>query len=403
MKIVISSGHGEHVAGARGIIDEVTEARKVVARVAEILRKSGADVEEYHDGVSRNAVENINAIVAFHNTFERDLDVSVHFNAVASEREEAIGTEVLYTTEKELAERVSLQIAQAGGFIDRGAKRNTNLGFLNRTTAPAVLIEVCFVNSRADVRLYKIFFEQICQAIAGSLIGAEPSAPGPELTPITGQPIATAAQMTAYIKRINPSAPDLAGVYLAEGAAEGVRGDVAFAQACLETGNFRYAGSAVTPDQHNYAGMGVLKNGEKGLSFPTEKIGVRAQVQHLKAYANDRPLAQKCESPRFGLVQRGVAPFVEWLGAQENPQQKGWAAGAGYGAKILSILDAIYKTDAAEAVPEEQHWAEPFWTALNEAGITIHDERFDDKLTRGEAFALLAQIVKAAPAAGEKS
>ena len=68
--------------------------------------------------------------------------------------------------------------------------------------------------------------------------------------------------------------------------AEGVRGDIAFAQSCLETGNFGFSGSAVTLDQNNFCGMGVTSNGMKGNFFDTPQLGIRAQVQHLKTYAS---------------------------------------------------------------------------------------------------------------------
>ena len=81
------------------------------------------------------------------------------------------------------------------------------------------------------------------------------------------------------------SVVDMIPLYLSEGKAEGVRGDIAFAQSCLETGNFGFSGSAVTLDQNNFCGMGVTSNGMKGNSFDTPQLGIRAQIQHLKAYA----------------------------------------------------------------------------------------------------------------------
>ena len=164
-------------------------------------------------------------------------------------------------------------------------------------------------------------------------------------TPITGIAQATVEQMKTYIKKKNPKVPQsvlkIILLYISEGAAEGIRGDVAFAQSCLETGNFTFNGSAVTLDQNNFCGMGVTANGMKGNSFKSPKEGIRAQIQHLKAYASTQPLTQTCVDPRYQYVQKGCAPYVEWLGIQENPQGRGWASGAGYGQKILTILGAI--------------------------------------------------------------
>ena len=175
-----------------------------------------------------------------------------------------------------------------------------------------------------------------------------------EYTAIAGSAAATAGQMRAYIKEKNPSVPqsvlDMIPLYLSEGAAEGIRGDVAFAQSCLETGNFAFVGSAVMLDQNNFCGMGVTSNGMKGNSFATPQLGIRAQIQHLKAYANTAALNGECVDPRFSYVTRGCAEYVEWLGQQENPNGRGWATGAGYGEKILSILAVILAT--AEPDPE---------------------------------------------------
>lgn len=162
---------------------------------------------------------------------------------------------------------------------------------------------------------------------------------------IMGKAVATAEQMRQYVKKKNPSVAqsvlDMVPLYLSEGETEGVRGDIAFAQSCLETGNFGFSGSAVTLGQNNFCGMGVISNEKKGNSFDSPQMGIRAQVQHLKAYACTEGLVNPKIDPRFRYVTRGCAPYVEWLGIPENPQGKGWAAGAGYGMKILDILRAV--------------------------------------------------------------
>lgn len=172
------------------------------------------------------------------------------------------------------------------------------------------------------------------------------------LTKIMGQAKATVEQLRTYIKKINPAVSEsvikMIPLYISEGAAEGVRGDIAFAQSCLETGNFSFSGSAVTLDQNNFCGMGVTRTGMKGNSFKTAKEGIRAQIQHLKAYASDQRLNQSCVDPRFAYVKRGTAPYVEWLGIQENPSGGGWANGKGYGTKILNILSKILESGERE-------------------------------------------------------
>ena len=183
-------------------------------------------------------------------------------------------------------------------------------------------------------------FRKAVKAAMGS-----PSSGTDGYTKIMGTAVATAEQMVAYLKKKNPSVAqsvlDMIPLYLSEGEAEGVRGDIAFAQSCLETGNFTFSGSAVTLPQNNFCGLGVTQRGKAGLSFESPQLGIRVQVQHLKAYASKDKLLNERIDPRFRYVTRGCAPYVEWLGQKENPQGKGWAAGAKYGEKILSILKAV--------------------------------------------------------------
>ena len=202
MKIVISSGHGKHVPGARDLIDEVTEARRVTDRVAEILCGAGVKVDVFHDNTTRPPNSTVNTINAHHNAQTRDLDVSVHFNAVAgATRDIGIGVETCYrqgnTEMRELASRISKAIVEASGMILRrgdGTWTRTDLGFLNRTNINrAVLLEICFVNSRTDVRLYQENFEAVCRNIAVILSGkvitehiSQPTTPRPD-TPLESE------------------------------------------------------------------------------------------------------------------------------------------------------------------------------------------------------------------------
>jgi N-acetylmuramoyl-L-alanine amidase len=178
-RIVISSGHGKYVPGACAILLEHEEAVRVVDRVSHELRSRGVDTVVFHDDTSHSQSENLDRIVDFHNSQTRDLDVSVHFNGYI-ETEKPMGTEVLYLTQSALAGQVSRAIAEAGDFIDRGAKRRDDLYFLSQTTQPAILIETCFVDSEADAANYKAYFDLICEAIADTLGGDEPTAWPPD-------------------------------------------------------------------------------------------------------------------------------------------------------------------------------------------------------------------------------
>jgi N-acetylmuramoyl-L-alanine amidase CwlA len=169
---------------------------------------------------------------------------------------------------------------------------------------------------------------------------------------IMGRPQASVEQMRAYIKKANPLVSDsvikMIPLYITEGAAEYVRGDIAFAQSCLETGNFTFNGSAVALSQNNFCGMGVTRTGVRGNSFKTPAEGIRAQIQHLQAYACTDRLEQKCIDPRYTYVNRGCAEYVEYLGIQENPKGQGWAAGRNYGQKIINILNYILSIKTSE-------------------------------------------------------
>jgi N-acetylmuramoyl-L-alanine amidase len=178
-RIVISSGHGKWVRGASGVLDEVDEARRVVEQLADELRNRNVDVMVFHDDTSHSQNENLNTIVNYHNKQERDLDVSVHFNAY-EQTSKPMGCEVLYVTQSALATEVSRAIADCG-FINRGGKKRSDLFFLNNTEKPAILIETCFVDSTTDADIYETEFYKICKRIADVLGGKEAGVPPEEI------------------------------------------------------------------------------------------------------------------------------------------------------------------------------------------------------------------------------
>jgi N-acetylmuramoyl-L-alanine amidase len=175
LEVCISSGHGKYIRGASGIIDEVDEARRVVPKVAEYLEQIGVDVITFNDDTSHDQTTNLHTIVDFHNEQRRDLDVSVHFNANV-ETENPMGTECLFLTQELLADDMAEAIAKYGHLKDRGPKERTDLYFLNHTDEPAILIEVCFVDSSADCSMYKKHFDAICMAIAGVIASSQSDA-----------------------------------------------------------------------------------------------------------------------------------------------------------------------------------------------------------------------------------
>jgi len=162
----------------------------VVDRVAELLRSANVTVHVFHDNTSTNVSANLNAIIGFHNGRTRDRDVAVHFNAFQPNTTRPMGTEVLHRTQQTLAAQVSAAMAKAGGLINRGQRLRTNLAFLNRTARPALLLEVCFVDSSADAALYRKNFEAICRAIAESIGNVKLPVPR-GITETTSPPLTT--------------------------------------------------------------------------------------------------------------------------------------------------------------------------------------------------------------------
>lgn len=235
-------------------------------------------------------------------------------------------------------------------------------------------------------------------------------------TEIMGEAHATAQQMALFCRSKNAepkltscTLEQLAEIFLEEGKAEGVRGDVAFAQSLHETGYFKFGG-IVLPSQNNYAGIGALNGNATGqaATFPDPRTGVRAQIQHLKAYASTEPLVNTCVDPRFSLVARGSAPYVEWLGAADNPNGKGWAVpGSGYGANVVKLLGQIMAQEAPESpspAPEPNPLANyPDWqrnglTALVKAGVINSPDywanKFGEAIKVGEIISILGKMME---------
>ena len=177
-----------------------------------------------------------------------------------------------------------------------------------------------------------------------------------KLTNIMGTSSVTALQLSNFYKAMNKKYPsyysqndkeaktieDFCKVYVEECKKEDVRVEVAFAQAMVETGYLSFGGD-VDISQYNFAGMGATGNGVKGNSFSTVRLGIRAQVQHLKCYASTDKLNGDRVDPRWGEWLRGKAPYVEWLSIPNNPYGTGWAGSATYAEVIKGIMENINK------------------------------------------------------------
>lgn len=157
---------------------------------------------------------------------------------------------------------------------------------------------------------------------------------------IMGRGSTSEVQLMMFLKTNNENAltqfPDLPKLYREEASIEGVNYDVAFSQMCVETGFLQFGG-ALKPSQNNFGGLGSAIVEEETASFPSARIGVRAHIQHLKAYASTEPLVQELVDPRFRFVRRGVAPLVTQLSGR-------WSADAQYGEKIVAIVRRLYES-----------------------------------------------------------
>ncbi len=148
----------------------------------------------------------------------------------------------------------------------------------------------------------------------------------------------TATNLNEFLLANNSEAltqfPNISEVYIEEAKAEGVNHDLAFAQMCLETRFLNFGGVSLG-EFNNFASLGD-RQGEWA-NFPTLRLGVRAHIQQLKAYASMDLLLQECVAPRFELVKRGVAPTIRQLNGR-------WSADPQYPIKIGAVLRRLYET-----------------------------------------------------------
>lgn len=145
---------------------------------------------------------------------------------------------------------------------------------------------------------------------------------------------------TFYANSDAPTLQAFCQMYIDECNAEGINPEVAFVQAMKETNFLRYTGD-VQIEQYNFAGIGATGGGAQGNAFPDVRTGIRAQVQHLKAYATSEALVNPCVDPRYTYVQKGSAPYVQWLGIKENPSGAGWATAVNYGYSIVDMIKSM--------------------------------------------------------------
>ncbi len=253
----------------------------------------------------------------------------------------------------------------------------TNFHMVRETTPVAVLIEHFFFTNLDELakcntpeyidKFAEVTVKTVCEQAGINYTSKSQTA---LKNPIMGDIECTASQLKKFLLSNNPSpkinidVDAFCKLWIDEAKIEGVRGDVAFCQACHETGFFRYGG-LVVPSQNNYGGIGATNNSAvgKGAWFDTPQLGIRASIQHLKAYGSEDPLVNDCIDPRFHLIKpRGKAPAFEdlcgkWAYPGYNKSKYNSLAEAlknhdTYGHSILKLYDRLKKVKVD--VPESK-------------------------------------------------
>jgi hypothetical protein len=161
-----------------------------------------------------------------------------------------------------------------------------------------------------------------------------------QLDRIMGTGNTSEVQMIMFLKSNNEAAlqrfPDLPKLYREEAAIEGVSADIAFCQMCLETSFLQFIGD-IDASQNNFANLGSVGGGTVGATFPSARVGVRAHIQHLKAYASFEPIVQEVVDPRFRFVTRGIAPLIQQLSGRMSADMQ-------YGDRLLAMVRRLYES-----------------------------------------------------------
>ena len=186
----VHGGHNFIVPGAKGLLDETAEDRKVTARVISALRAAGHTVYDCTDDSGRTQGQNLANIVAKCNAHQVDLNISNHLNAGGG-----TGVEVWCYDEKtkDIAVAICQNVSAALGIPNRGVKYSKSLYVLRKTSGRAILVECCFVDSQNDASHWNAdkCGDAIASAIAGKTVAGTTSAgsaPAPTPTPAPSGP-----------------------------------------------------------------------------------------------------------------------------------------------------------------------------------------------------------------------
>ena len=393
--ICLDPGHGGNDSGAIGI-NNVYE-KNLTLKIAQYCKQ---ELEKYNCHVVMTRTGDTNPSLEDRANFAKSQGaqylISIHLNSGSGY---AVGAEVYYPNTnwrpdisqngKNVAQAIQNQLVSLG-IRDRGIKFRTidtneypdpfryddgsvadYYGIIRNAKyngLTGMIIEHCFINSVSDYNNYlnsDAKLQKLGVADANGIVSALGLTKKDTKTLITGATKTNVSQMVNYFinnggtyDKFSKYGTQYDGILAKKGAAnieafcqifyeeaivENIRPEVAFCQAMKETGFLQF-GHDVKPDQCNFAGLGATGNGVAGNSFASVREGIRAQIQHLKAYATTDNLINACVDSRFNYVKRGSAPYVEWLGKKENPTGDGWATGANYGTDIVTRMKALLNT-----------------------------------------------------------
>ena len=393
--ICLDPGHGGNDSGAVGVNNAYE--KDLTLKIAQYCKQ---ELEKYDCNVVMTRTGDTNPSLEDRANFAKSQGaqylISIHLNSGSGY---AVGAEVYYPNTnwrpdisqngKDVAQAIQNQLVSLG-IRDRGIKFRTidtneypdpfryddgsvadYYGIIRNAKyngLTGLIIEHCFINSVSDYNNYlnsDAKLQKLGVADANGIVSALGLSKKDAKTLITGATKTNVSQMVNYFinnggtydkfskygtqydgvlaQKGAANIEEFCQIFYEEAIAENIRPEVAFCQAMKETGFLQF-GHDVKPDQCNFAGLGATGNGVAGNSFASVREGIRAQIQHLKAYATTDNLINACVDNRFGYVKRGSAPYVEWLGKKENPTGDGWATGANYGTDIVNRMNVLLST-----------------------------------------------------------
>lgn len=180
MKIAVRAGHNHQATGAVGLMNEVTENRKVYKSVIKYLESAGHNVL---DVTPNNCDQNTDLRYGVNkaNNWGADLFISIHFDKCYNSYNGSLGTGTwvygVGGNAEKYARNIVNSIANGTGLVNRGVKVNQKLYELRNTLMPSVIVEVCFLEATKDVEIYRTkgydyIGKLIAEGINGKAIGS---------------------------------------------------------------------------------------------------------------------------------------------------------------------------------------------------------------------------------------